>query len=692
MPQTASPVVFDAVSPLWDDDFFSLSQSLLSATDLHSFVDVLNRQSFSRLPLDQIHLCLTNDDQSSQWFVFDGARQRTYCDHFPPTLLHHSSLHYADSLAFFTDFPELKGNAAYASLQAYTQLPLLTSHRRLGVIEFISHHSMFDDEVLSKFKQLSLMIAISLEHLLERLRAANRPQAQAKESYQLLVDVTNAVISQSNLADLSKALLLELQGSFDFGSVAILSYQPLSDSFRGSHALFSELAIELRYLALPARNTLSAAVMDDTIAKTVTSETLMSLSEHYDHCARFLTEGMQSACLLPLIFRNQILGVLSLSHQEVDFFEHADRVLLQQVASRVAMAVNAIQSHHEMCAISHQADSMVSLHQDPPQHQVFDEIISQSQVMNDVLDKVALVADTDCTVLIMGETGTGKELIAKAVHQLSRRNQKNMVKMNCAAVPAGLLESDLFGHEKGAFTGAVSQQIGRFEEAHKGSLFLDEIGDMPLDLQPKLLRVLQENEIERLGKHKVISVDVRVIAATNADLLDMVKDKTFRSDLFYRLNVFPIRLPPLRERKEDIPLLVKHFTRVFSKKMKKNITSIPADTLEKLTNLPWLGNIRELRNVIERSVVLTRGRVLNVPMEEFADLLPRESESEGASPSPKDVPSDLLTIAEALNACNGVIAGARGAAARLGLKRTTLLSRMKKYGLTRSNYVEFLEL
>ncbi len=711
MPQTASAITFDAVSSQWDDDFFSLSQNLLSVNDVNAFVNVLNQHVFTRLPLDQVHLCLISDDLPPQWFVFDETQQRTYCDAPNYALLQHTSLHYADSLAFFTDFPELKAHPAYSPLQSYTQLPLTTSNRCLGIIEFISHHGEFESEVLNKFKQLSLMIAISLEHLLERLRSFHLNGESQKDNYQLLVDVTNAVISQSNLADLSRALLLELQAKFNFGGVAILSYQPLSHSFRGSHALFLESGIHLRYLALPTKNTLSFAAMEDTIPKTVTTETLASLSKHYQYCDRFLTKDMRSACFLPLIFRNQILGVLSVSHQDVNFFERIDKILLQQVASRVAMAVNAIQSHHEMCAISDKDPSVIPLNQDSPQHQVFSDIISQSQVMNNVLDKVALVADTDCTVLIMGETGTGKELIAKAVHQLSRRNRKNMIKMNCAAVPSGLLESDLFGHERGAFTGAVSQQLGRFEQAHQGSLFLDEIGDMPLELQPKLLRVLQENEIERLGSHKVIPVDVRIIAATNADLLDMVKDKSFRSDLFYRLNVFPIRLPPLRERKEDIPLLVKHFTRMFSKKMKKNITSIPAETLEKLTQLPWLGNIRELRNVIERSVVLTRGRVLNVPLDEFTVLVPEVAEifrelpvassrvmdapqSETSStPKIASCPhNDVVSMAEALHACNGVIAGERGVAARLGLKRTTLISRMKKYGLTRANYREFLEL
>ena len=287
-----------------------------------------------------------------------------------------------------------------------------------------------------------------------------------------------------------------------------------------------------------------------------------------------------------------------------------------------------------------------------------------------------MVAQSDSTVLILGETGTGKELIARAIHNLSGRNNRRMVKMNCAAMPAGLLESDLFGHERGAFTGASAQRIGRFELADKSSLFLDEVGDMPLELQPKLLRVLQEQEFERLGSNKIIQTDVRLIAATNRDLKKMVADREFRSDLYYRLNVFPIHLPPLRERPEDIPLLAKAFTFKIARRLGRNIDSIPAETLRILSNMEWPGNVRELENVIERAVLLTRGNVLQLSLPDIA--LPEPETPPAATVVAQEGEDEYQLIVRVLKETNGVVAGPKGAAQRLGLKRTTLLSRMKR--------------
>ncbi|EMG3196861.1 TPA: sigma 54-interacting transcriptional regulator [Klebsiella pneumoniae] len=313
----------------------------------------------------------------------------------------------------------------------------------------------------------------------------------------------------------------------------------------------------------------------------------------------------------------------------------------------------------------------------------FGEIIGRSEAMNNVLKQVEMVAHSDSTVLILGETGTGKELIARAIHNLSGRNGRRMVKMNCAAMPAGLLESDLFGHERGAFTGASAQRIGRFELADKSSLFLDEVGDMPLELQPKLLRVLQEQEFERLGSNKLIQTDVRLIAATNRDLKQMVIDREFRSDLYYRLNVFPIHLPPLRERPDDIPLLVKAFTFKIARRMGRNIDSIPAETLRTLTRMEWPGNVRELENVIERAVLLTRGNVLQLSLPE------RDIVEAPRTPAvlPEEGEDEYQLIVRVLKESNGVVAGPKGAAQRLGLKRTTLLSRMKRLGINKDELV-----
>jgi transcriptional regulator with GAF, ATPase, and Fis domain len=312
----------------------------------------------------------------------------------------------------------------------------------------------------------------------------------------------------------------------------------------------------------------------------------------------------------------------------------------------------------------------------------FEDIIGESAALREVLRQVETVAATDVTVLILGETGTGKDLIARAIHQLSSRHERTLVKLNCAAIPTGLLESELFGHEKGAFTGAISQKIGRLELAHRGTLFLDEIGDVPAEIQPKLLRALQEKEFERLGGTRTIPVDVRLVAATNRNLEKMVADREFRSDLYYRLRVFPITIPPLRERREDIPLLVRYFVAKHARRMDRHIESIPPETMKTLSLWEWPGNIRELENFIERAVILSKGTVLRAPLAEL-DLSAASAPSKDATLETTEREHILRVLRES----KGVIAGAAGAAARLGLKRTTLNSKLKKLGIERDDYM-----
>jgi formate hydrogenlyase transcriptional activator len=331
----------------------------------------------------------------------------------------------------------------------------------------------------------------------------------------------------------------------------------------------------------------------------------------------------------------------------------------------------------------------VALRQEIDETSMFDEIVGKSAALQKVLKEIETVGPTDSTVLILGETGTGKELIARAIHNLSSRHDNAFVKVNCAAIPTGLLESELFGHERGAFTGAIAQRIGRFELAHHGTVFLDEIGEIPLELQPKLLRVLQEREFERLGSSRTLKTDARLIAATNRDLSDLVAEHKFRSDLYYRLNVFPIRVPALRERPEDVPLLVRHFAEIFSRRMGKLIQSIPADTMSALISYDWPGNVRELQNVIERAVILSSRGVLRVSPAELkatSTVIPANTEAVPAAPRPKRVrttvpPFTREQIEQALRDSGGRVGGVEGAAARLGLKRTTLLAQMKRVGM-----------
>src|ERR1017187_7322201 len=410
--------------------------------------------------------------------------------------------------------------------------------------------------------------------------------------------------------------------------------------------------------------------------------------------SRFVTEtmrhlsalGMQSGCWVPLVNRGEVIGTITVaSRQEAAFREH-EAEMLTQVADQVAMAVNNAVAFRQITDLRDRLrQEKKYLEEEINLDNRFEDIVGESTGLRQVLKEIDTVAPTNATVLIQGETGTGKELLARAIHRLSPRSERTFVKVNCAAIPSGLLESELFGHEKGAFTGAIARKMGRLELAHEGTLFLDEVGELPLDLQPKLLRALQESEIERLGGTRPITVDVRLIAASNRDLAKMVANKEFRSDLFYRLKVFPIFAPPLRDRAGDIPVLVRHFVSAHSRRMGKVIETIRPETMEALVRWPWPGNIRELENFLERAVILTRGSVLDVPL---AELETSAAEEEGAvSDSPTLETAEREHILRVLREVKGQIGGERGAADRLGLKRTTLNSKLKKPGIERSDYM-----
>ena len=388
-------------------------------------------------------------------------------------------------------------------------------------------------------------------------------------------------------------------------------------------------------------------------------------------------EGLKSGCDLPLIGRSGVLGVLSALKRSERAFEKEDVEFLEQVSRQVAIAVeNALD--YETAIKDRDKETKQRRYLEEEIRAEFGEIVGESPALKTALSLVSVVAPTDSSVLILGETGTGKELIARATHNLSGRSQKAFVKLNCAAIPLGLLESELFGHEKGAFTGAIAQKTGRFELADKGTLFLDEVGDIPLELQAKLLRVLQEQEFERLGSNRTHKVDVRLIAATHRDLPAMVKQGTFREDLYYRLKVFPIQVPALRQRSEDIPRLVQHFTALYAQRMNKRIDAIPQETMDALVRYQWPGNIRELQIFIERAVILSPQTILRAPTSE---LEPFPKETDARMNGLREVERDH--ILRALEASNWVIGGRYGAAQRLGMKRTSLVYRMKKLRVSR---------
>jgi formate hydrogenlyase transcriptional activator len=402
-----------------------------------------------------------------------------------------------------------------------------------------------------------------------------------------------------------------------------------------------------------------------------------------DIARRILAEGLKSAYCLPLISHHRPLGTLVVASLTDETFPEKDARLLQHVANQIAIAVeNSLAFRQVVERANKLSEEKLYLQDEIRTEYNFEEIIGESLALKSILDQLQTVAPTDSTILIQGETGTGKELIARAIHHLSARRERTLVKVNCAAIPTGLLESELFGHEKGAFTGAIAQRVGRFELAHRGTLFLDEVGDIPLELQPKLLRVLQEQEFERLGSARTTRVDVRLVAATNVDLMQRVAEGQFRRDLYYRLNVFPLTIPPLRERREDIPLLVRYFAQKYARRMKKPIDSIPVKSMAALSEYDWPGNVRELENYIERAVILSRGSELQIAMSNLKARanLPSVTPANGMATLES---AEREHIVRALGETKWVIGGPTGAASRLGMKRTTLQSRMRKLGITR---------
>jgi formate hydrogenlyase transcriptional activator len=495
-----------------------------------------------------------------------------------------------------------------------------------------------------------------------------------------LLAVSEAIVSHRDLPALFHELAVRLHQVVRFDYLALLLHEAASNAMRLHVLEACEPTPPPAVPALPVEDDPAGWVWQSQQPLVIAS---LAGERRWPHfLERVKPYGVQSSSGLPLTTARRRLGTLVFACKQPSAYDPADVCFLQLVANQVAVAVENALAFQEIEALKDQlAKEKAYLEEEVRTEHDFGEIVGESAALRRVLKKVETVAPTDSTVLIYGETGTGKELIARALHERSPRRGRTFVKLNCAAIPTGLLESELFGHEKGAFTGAISQKVGRFELAHRGTMFLDEVGDVPPELQPKLLRVLQEQEFERLGSTRTINVDVRLVAATNRDLAAMVADGRFRSDLYYRLNVFPLALPPLRERPEDIPRLVRHFTQHFARRMGRRIESIPSAVMEALVRYPWPGNVRELQNVIERAVILSPGSSLQVPL---GDLQPE------AAPAPAPAAA-AVTLADAerehilgaLRATGWVVGGPKGAASRLGMKRSTLQKKMQKLGISR---------
>jgi formate hydrogenlyase transcriptional activator len=531
-------------------------------------------------------------------------------------------------------------------------------------------------------------VLASNAHLTDLLTVLQRERDQLD----LLLDVTNAVVTHLDTRELFRAVAPALRRCCSADVAALSLFDPEAGVLRHHVCDAPEDFCAASDVPIPTDSTLDGSASGH-VFKTGEPRVFSPADlDRFPESAFIRTRGIRSACCVPLATAHGILGTLNLGAFSDDAFSPDQFPLLTRVAGQIAIAVRNAVSYQRIEELNAQlAQEKLYLEDEIRSDNQFEEIIGRSKALGRVLREIQTVAPTDSTVLISGETGSGKELVARAIHQLSTRQSHAFVKLNCAAIPTGLLESELFGHEKGAFTGAISQRVGRFELANRGTVFLDEVGEIPLELQPKLLRVLQEREFERLGSTRTLKTDARLIAATNRDLAAFVDEQKFRQDLFYRLNVFPITVPPLRERREDIPMLVRHFAQQFARRMKKNVESISTETMETLTRYDWPGNIRELQNLIERAVILSTGATLDVPVEALNG--PRATAS--ASPSAaadKPLPdghaqtledADRRHIIAALERTNWVIAGPNGAAARLGVKRSTLQFRMRKLGIAR---------
>jgi formate hydrogenlyase transcriptional activator len=524
-----------------------------------------------------------------------------------------------------------------------------------------------------------------------------------KERLELLLNLTTKITSSLDLREVLRASAANLREVIHADAVVVSLPDAASGKSRviavdfphGKGAVREEVTVTLSPANKKAIDTLKPVVIS-------TREREELAAEAYEIAT---AEGIKAICLIPLVNRGRVLGTLSISRTTETPFVPEDVDFLSRASGQIAIAIENALAYREISELKDKlAQEKLYLEEEFRSEMGFEQIIGSSAALKHVLQQVETVAPSDSTVLLLGETGTGKELIARAIHDRSRRKQRTLVKLNCAAIPTGLLESELFGHEKGAFTGAISQKIGRLELADQGTLFLDEVGDISTEIQPKLLRALQEREFERLGSTHTRKVNVRLVAATNRDLEKMIADREFRSDLYYRLNVFPIRIPPLRERREDIPLLVSYFVQKFSKQMQKNVETVPTAVMKGLTAWDWPGNIRELENFTERAVIVTRGKALEAPFGELRKMdtdktthvVRKEQKQIVEESSDRRVDKNGIAeeyakkqreeIVRTLSACKGRVGGADGAAARLGMNRTTLLSRMKKFGIYAKQY------
>jgi formate hydrogenlyase transcriptional activator len=651
-----------------------------TCSDCDTAADVLIDALREVITFDYLHLVtFESDTETVSWHLLysNGARQALH----PADVIVHGTpiawVHQSQQALITADWNEETRFANHAQflnelgIAATCVLPLARGERRLGALSIgRSRPGGYPEDEVHFLSIVADQIALAIDAAVNFYLSQ-----QSQDRLKLILDLTNQVVSKLNFQELLQAISASVRRVMGCDAAGIMLPEPdglhlrkHALDFPESKGLFTEDTL------IP----IEGSEIGDTFrsGKPWVMNRLDPGEVSPEMYAKAAAEGMNSFCHVALVSRERSLGVLAVASRELSAFDREDVSFLSQVARQVAIGVENALAYSEIASLRDKlAQEKLYLEDEIRGEMDFEGIVGQSSGLRHVLNLVETVAPSNSTVLLLGETGTGKELIARAIHDRSRRKDRTFVKLNCAAIPTGLLESELFGHERGAFTGAIAQKIGRLELADQGSLFLDEVGDIPLDIQPKLLRALQEREFERLGSNRTQKVDVRLVAATNRDLETMMGNREFRSDLYYRLNVFPIRIPPLRERPEDIPLLVRYFTQKYGRLMDKQIESIPAAAMKKLSSWHWPGNIRELENFIERSVILTHGTALQAPIAELGN---NGKTTPVAGTREADERDEIVRI---LKMTNGRVAGPDGAATRMGLKRTTLIARMKKLGI-----------
>lgn len=662
---------------------FELAQSLSGHSDLQSLCDSLDRSLRQIIEFDYLGLALYDATQgvmrlhaTAGPLPVESPVTVTAVANSPAEWVLQEQLPIViPDLAAETRWPEFVTVLLGGGVRGVTLIPLSNGSRRLGILVFgVRTVHEPSEEGLALVQRVASEAAVTVDaYLMQQQLTLQRDRLQ------VLFDVTNALVSKLPWEELFASISDQISRiiRLDFAVLTLFDEKSGLLSLYALHftgeQLFDENRPPLEVEGLPSAEALRSG------------KVVVINQPDYDRFPspeyrRLVSLGFRSSCSIPLITPKRTLGTLEVARASVEPWTSEDVELLTQVARQVAIAVENSLSYRELAEIKEKlATENLYLQDEIRSDHNPSSMIGDSPAFQAMMKSAQIVAPTNATVLVLGETGTGKELIARAIHDMSERKKHTFVKVNCPAIPATLLESELFGHEKGAFTGALGQKIGRFEFANHGTLFLDEVGEIPLELQSKLLRAIQEQEFERLGSNRTIQVDIRVIAATNRDLKAMVEEGKFRSDLYYRLHVFPIELPPLRDRKSDIPLLIRYFAQKYAQHMNRRIESIPKTAIEALTGYDWPGNIRELQNLIERSVILTQGSILQVAMPEFTNSTVakpvRKSELSSSQEREK--------ILRALKEARGVVGGTDGAAAKLGLRRTTLQSRMKKLNIDR---------